>query len=48
MSFMRNSAFPVKDLFGIWTVDPEGPHTDFEISEKSFYIVDYYGNGALP
>jgi hypothetical protein len=47
-SLVKNSAFPVIDLFGIWTVDSKGPHADFELTEKSFYIVDYEGNGDIP
>lgn len=35
-------------LFGIWTSDPDGPHADFELSKKSFFIVDYDGNGDMP
>jgi len=35
-------------LFGIWTADPEGPHTDFRWTKKSFFIVDYDGNGDMP
>jgi hypothetical protein len=35
-------------LFGIWTTDPEGPHTDFKWTKKSFFIVDYDGNGDMP
>ena len=34
-------------LFGIWTVDPEGPHADFHLTKKSFYVVDYDGDGDL-
>lgn len=43
-----NSSFPVKNLFGIWTEDPNGPHADFELTETSFYVVDYGGNGHMP
>jgi hypothetical protein len=35
-------------LFGIWTSDPDGPHADFELTSKSFYVVDYDGNGDMP
>ena len=35
-------------LFGIWTTDPEGPHADFCLSDQSFYVVDYDGDGAMP
>jgi hypothetical protein len=35
-------------LFGIWTTDPDGPHADFKISNKSFYVVDYDGDGDMP
>lgn len=35
-------------LFGIWTSDPDGPHADFELTGKSFYVVDYDGDGDMP
>ena len=42
------SKFDIKLLFGIWTNDPEGPHADFDLNKKSFYVVDYDGNGEMP
>ncbi|MCC9071424.1 hypothetical protein LNQ49_07440 [Flavobacterium sp. F-65] len=41
------SKFDTKLLFGIWTSDPEGPHADFDLSKKSFYVVDYDGDGDM-
>ncbi|MEA4997118.1 MAG: hypothetical protein VB079_11580 [Petrimonas sp.] len=35
-------------LFDIWTTDPEGPHADFWLTSKSFYVVDYDGDGDMP
>ena len=35
-------------LFEAWTSDPEGPHADFVFSPKSFYVVDYDGDGDMP
>jgi hypothetical protein len=35
-------------LFNIWSVDSTGPHADFSINSKEFYIVDYDGDGAMP
>ncbi|HSY60559.1 MAG TPA: hypothetical protein VK796_01735 [Cytophaga sp.] len=35
-------------LFGIWTTDPNGPHADFKITNRSFYVVDYDGDGDMP
>ena len=43
-----NPKFDSKLLFGIWTYDPEGPHADFQLTKKSFYVVDYDGNGDMP
>lgn len=43
-----NSKFDINLLFGIWTYDPKGPHADFHLSRKSFYVVDYDGNGEMP
>jgi len=42
------SKFNLKLLFGIWTYDPEGPHADFKLTKKSFYVVDYDGDGDMP
>ena len=42
-----NPKFDSKLLFGIWTYDPEGPHADFQLTKKSFYVVDYDGNGDM-
>jgi hypothetical protein len=35
-------------LFGIWSSDPEGPHSDFWLTSKSFFVVDYDGDGDMP
>jgi hypothetical protein len=35
-------------LFQTWTIDPLGPHADFEISRHWFSIADYDGNGDMP
>lgn len=35
-------------LFGIWTSNPDGPHADFSLTGRSFYVVDYDGNGSMP
>lgn len=43
-----NPKFDLNLLFGIWTYDPNGPHADFELTKKSFYVVDYDGNGDMP
>ena len=43
-----NPRFDLNLLFGIWTYDPNGPHADFELTKKSFYVVDYDGNGDMP
>jgi hypothetical protein len=43
-----NPKFPLSSLYGIWTYDPEGPHADFELNEKWFFVVDYDGNGDMP
>ncbi|MFP3595572.1 hypothetical protein SB679_02510 [Chryseobacterium sp. SIMBA_029] len=42
------SKFDIKLLFGIWASDPEGPHADFDLNKKSFYVVDYDGDGDMP
>lgn len=42
------SKFDLRLLFGIWTYDPDGPHADFELTKKSFYVVDYNGDGDMP
>jgi hypothetical protein len=40
--------FDTKLLYKIWTLDPNGPHADFWLTEKDFYVVDYDGDGAMP
>jgi hypothetical protein len=35
-------------LFQIWASDLEGPHADFQISAKYFFVVDYDGDGDMP
>lgn len=37
-----------KLLFNTWVIDPEGPHADFVLSPKSFYVVDYDGDADMP
>ena len=43
-----NPKFDLELLYGIWTVDNNGPHADFELTKKSFYVVDYDGDGSMP
>ena len=45
---ITNSKFDLELLYGIWTVDNNGPHADFELTEKSYYVVDYDGDGTMP
>lgn len=40
----HNSLLP-EELYGIWTIDPQGPHADFEITPESFNVVDSDGDG---
>ncbi|WP_042506174.1 hypothetical protein [Algibacter lectus] len=47
-TIIRNLAIDTSKAFGIWTQDPNGPHADFWLTEKSFYVVDYDGDGAMP
>jgi len=46
--FFQNIKVDTTKLFGIWTQDPNGPHADFWLTSKSFYVVDYDGDGAMP
>ena len=43
-----NSAIDTTLLFGIWTLDPNGPHADFWLTVEDFYVVDYDGDGSMP
>ncbi|MBZ9731643.1 hypothetical protein LB467_18305 [Salegentibacter sp. JZCK2] len=43
-----NLQIDTSQAFGIWTQDPSGPHADFWLTAKSFYVVDYDGDGAMP
>ena len=47
-TIIRNLAIDTTKAFGIWTQDPNGPHADFWLTAKSFYVVDYNGDGAMP
>ena len=48
LSKIINSKFDLKLLFGIWTYNQNGPNADFELTKKSFYVVDHDGNGDMP
>ena len=43
-----HSAVDTTLLFGIWTLDPNGPHADFWLTAEDFYVVDYDGDGSMP
>lgn len=43
-----NSKFDLKLLFGIWTYNSKSPHADFELTIKSFYVIDFDGDGNMP
>ena len=43
-----NPSIDTSMLFKIWTLDPDGPHADFRITKKEFYVVDYDGDGSMP
>jgi hypothetical protein len=47
-TIIRNLAINTIQAFGIWTQDPNGPHADFWLTAKSFFIVDYDGDGDMP
>jgi hypothetical protein len=44
----KNIEVDTTELFGIWTVDPKGPHADFWLTKDSYYVVDYDGVGDMP
>ncbi|KGO85647.1 hypothetical protein Q765_15125 [Flavobacterium rivuli WB 3.3-2 = DSM 21788] len=43
-----NPKYNPESLYGIWTLDNNGPHADFELTKKSFYVVDHDGDGNMP
>ncbi len=47
-TIIRNLTIDTTKAFGIWTLDPNGPHADFWLTAKSFYVVDYDGDGDRP
>lgn len=47
-TIIRNLETDTTKLFGIWAQDPNGPHADFWLTAKSFYVVDYDGDGSMP
>lgn len=44
---VQNVAFPLEQIFGIWTESQNDPHASFEITKDYFYFVDYDGNGEM-
>ncbi len=47
-TIIRNLEIDTTQAFGIWTLDPKGPHADFWLTKKSFLVVDYDGDGHMP
>lgn len=47
-TIIRNLKIDTAQAYGIWTQDPNEPHADFWLTSKSFYVVDYDGNGEMP
>ena len=47
-TIIKNLEIDTTKAFGIWIQDPNGPHADFSFTAKSFYVVDYDGDGAMP
>ncbi len=47
-TIIRNITIDTAQAFGIWTQDPNGPHADFWLTAKSFFVVDYDGDGDMP
>lgn len=43
-----NTPIDTAQLFGIWTNNPDGPHATFVLNSKSYYAVDYDGDGNMP
>lgn len=41
-----NCLFPIESLLGIWTVDLNGPHADFKLTESTYFLVDSDGDGS--
>lgn len=44
-SSVINPIFPLDSLLGIWTIDPNGAHADFEFNKDYYFLVDQEGNG---
>lgn len=47
ISSINREKFPVDSILGVWTVDPNGPHADFEINKKYYFLVDFEGNANV-
>jgi hypothetical protein len=45
---INNPIIDTTYLSKIWTLDPNGPQADFWFKRTEYYVVDYYGNGAMP
>jgi hypothetical protein len=46
-SSIEHSKFPMDSIMGIWAVDPNGPHADFEINKNYYFLVDYEGDANM-
>ena len=47
-TILRNLEIDTTEAFGIWAQDPNGPHADFWLTAKSFFVADYDGDGEMP
>ena len=47
-SIIRNLEIDTTNAFGIWALDPDGPHADFLLDKDSFFVTDYDGDGSMP
>jgi hypothetical protein len=43
----NNIQIDTNKLFNVWSIDPNGPHADFWITQNEFYIADFDGNGSM-
>lgn len=47
-TIIRNLEIDTTKVFGIWTRDANGQHAEFRLNSKSFFVVDYDGDGNIP
>lgn len=46
-SSITNPMYLESNIYGVWTIDPNGPHADFEIDKDYYFLVDQEGDANM-